>query len=101
MITPSQTTSKRIQTAFRLDSDIIDKLKEAARLAGKSLNEFVNSILSKSVQDLTTEKEKEADKLKTNAFLDTFAGKWSDDRTSEQIMDDIRSGNIISEIKTL
>ena len=38
-------TIDRKQTAFRLSSDLLEKLKEAARRENRSLNNYVESVL--------------------------------------------------------
>ena len=40
---------KRVQTGIRLDSDLFDRLKVKARMEGRSFNNYVERILSKSV----------------------------------------------------
>lgn len=39
---------KRVQTGIRLDSDLFDRLKVKARMEGRSFNNYVERILSKS-----------------------------------------------------
>ena len=39
----------RVQTGIRLDSDLFDRLKVKARMEGRSFNNYVERILSKSV----------------------------------------------------
>lgn len=40
-----EATANRKQTAFRLRSDLLDRLREAARKENRSLNNFVESAL--------------------------------------------------------
>ena len=49
----------KVQTAFRLDKDLLDRIKEKARAQKRSLNNYVEYLLYKDVGDIpneTTEK---------------------------------------------
>lgn len=46
-----EATANRKQTAFRLRSDLLDRLREAARKENRSLNNFVESALMDLVYD--------------------------------------------------
>ena len=66
-------TIDRKQTAFRLSSDLLEKLKEAARRENRSLNNYVESVLMEVVynnpNNLTLKAMKEA---KENRELETL-----------------------------
>ena len=38
-------TAAKVSTSFRLDADLVDKMKIAAKASNRSLNNFVESIL--------------------------------------------------------
>ncbi|MFV0468551.1 MAG: toxin-antitoxin system protein [Dysgonomonas sp.] len=57
-------------TAFRLDEDLIIKLKEEARKANRSLNNYVECILKESIY---TEPNKET----SEAIKEARAGKYA------------------------
>jgi len=40
----------KVQTAFRLEKDLVDQLKEKAKINRRSLNNYVEFILSKVVE---------------------------------------------------
>ena len=40
----------KVQTAFRLEKDLVDQLKEKAKINKRSLNNYVEFILSKVVE---------------------------------------------------
>lgn len=96
MITMS-TGSKpsRIQTAFRLESRLISRLKEAARQANISLNDYVSAALKEATKDVVTEEEKEEERRKTEAFLDSCAGSWDGPESAKEIMETIKEGRTI------
>lgn len=54
----------KVQTAFRLEKDLVDQLKEKAKNNKRSLNNYVELILSKVVEkqpnDITTDALEEA-----------------------------------------
>ena len=66
-------TIERKQTAFRLSSDLLAKLREAARRENRSLNNYVESVLMEVVynnpNNLTLKAMKEA---KENRELETL-----------------------------
>ena len=66
-------TIERKQTAFRLSSDLLTKLREAARKENRSLNNYVESVLMEVVynnpNNLTLKAMKEA---KENRELETL-----------------------------
>ena len=66
-------TTERKQTAFRLSSDLLTKLREAARRENRSLNNYVESVLMEVVynnpNNLTLKAMKEA---KENRELETL-----------------------------
>ena len=69
----SQVAIERKQTAFRLSSDLLTKLREAARRENRSLNNYVESVLMEVVynnpNNLTLKAMKEA---KENRELETL-----------------------------
>ena len=91
----------KVQTAFRFDPILIGRLKEAARMANISVNEYVTIVLTDATKDIESEMEKEERKKKTEDFLAKFAGAWSGDETSEQIMASIREGKKVRKIVKL
>lgn len=63
----------RKQTAFRLRSDLLDRLKEAARKQNRSLNNFVGSALIDVVYNEPNEETKEAiEEAKAGKFAGTI-----------------------------
>lgn len=63
----------RKQTAFRLRSDLLDRLKEAARKQNRSLNNFVESALMDVVYNKPNEETKEAiEEAKAGKFAGTI-----------------------------
>ena len=42
-----QTTTRKVQTAFRLDTGLINRLKKKAKAKGQSLNAYVENVLAK------------------------------------------------------
>lgn len=63
----------RKQTAFRLRSDLLDRLKEAARKQNRSLNNFVESALMDVVYNKPNEETKEAiEEAKAGKFVGTI-----------------------------
>ena len=48
----------KVQTAFRLPEDLIERLKLAARKDGKTLNGYVQEVLDKSVSIAQREEER-------------------------------------------
>ena len=83
---------KKVQTAFRFDPILIGRLKEAARRADVSLNEYVTIILTKATEDVESEMEMEDNKRKTEEFLSKITMAWVGDETKEQILESIRKG---------
>ena len=84
--------SSRIQTAFRLEQRLISRLKEAAKRANISLNDYVSATLTEATRDIITEEEMEEERKKTQEFLDTCAGSWSGEESAGEIMDIIKEG---------
>ncbi|MBP5636004.1 MAG: hypothetical protein J6X25_00600 [Bacteroidales bacterium] len=96
MITMSTSSQpSRIQTAFRLEIKLISKLKEAARQAHISLNDYVSSALKEATKDVVTEEEKEEERRKTAEFLDSCAGSWKGPESTQEIKDIIKEGRSI------
>lgn len=50
----------KVQTAFRLEKELIEELKEQAKKNKRSLNNYVELILSKVVEKQPNDKTKEA-----------------------------------------
>ena len=50
----------KVQTAFRLDQELIDRIKEKARAQKRSLNNYVEYLLYKEVGDIPNETTKAA-----------------------------------------
>ena len=59
----------KVQTAFRFDPILIGRLKEAARMADISVNEYVTIVLTDATKDIESEMEKEERRKKTEDFL--------------------------------
>lgn len=55
-----EATANRKQTAFRLRSDLLDRLREAAKKENRSLNNFVESVLMDIVYNEPNEVTKAA-----------------------------------------
>jgi len=83
---------KKVQTAFRFNLTLVGRLKEAAKMADVSVNEYVTSILTEATKDIESEAEKEEDRRRTKTLLDAVAGKWSGPESREEIMESIRGG---------
>ncbi len=50
----------KVQTAFRLDQELIDRIKEKAKAQKRSLNNYVEYLLYKEVGDIPNETTKAA-----------------------------------------
>lgn len=50
----------KVQTAFRLDQELIDHIKEKAKAQKRSLNNYVEYLLYKEVGDIPNETTKAA-----------------------------------------
>lgn len=50
----------KVQTAFRLDKELIDRIKEKAKAQKRSLNNYVEFLLYKEVGDIPNETTKAA-----------------------------------------
>jgi len=69
----------KVQTAFRLDQELIDRIKEKAKAQKRSLNNYVEYLLYKEVGDIPNETTKAAieearkgEKLEVIEDLDAF-----------------------------
>ena len=69
----------KVQTAFRLDQELIDRIKEKAKAQKRSLNNYVEYLLYKEVGDIPNETTKAAieearkgEGLETIEDLDAF-----------------------------
>ena len=82
----------KIQTAFRFEPLLLERVKEAAKQEGVSVNEYVSNVLADATQDILTEKEMEERRRETEEFLATVAGKWVGNETTEEIMEGIKEG---------
>lgn len=80
----------KIQTAFRFEPLLLDRVKEAAKQNGVSVNEYVSNVLVEATKEIITEKEMEERRRETEEFLAAVAGKWVDEGTTEEIMKRIR-----------
>ena len=99
-MTANNNTTK-VQTAFRLERQLIGRLKEAARLANTSVNEYVASILASATEDIRSAAEKEEERRKTKAFLDAVSGKWSGEESAQELLSAIRDGRKERNIESL
>ena len=93
--------ANRVQTGFRLDSIVLARVKEAAKLNHLSVNEFVNQTLMEATKDIESEEEKEASRQKTEAFIKKFCGSWVGDETEEEILQAGKSIKGIREVYSL
>ena len=50
----------KVQTAFRLDQELMDRIKEKAKAQKRSLNNYVEYLLYKEVGDIPNETTKAA-----------------------------------------
>lgn len=50
----------KVQTAFRLDKDLLDMIKEKAAAQKRSLNNYIEYLLFKEVGDIPNEETKKA-----------------------------------------
>jgi hypothetical protein len=64
------TTSSRKQTAFRLNEELLDRLRVTARKENKSLNNYVESALMDAVY-------RKPNKTTLNAIEDAINGKFA------------------------
>lgn len=51
MITTTRTNTKKIQTAFRFDEELLSRLKKKARQENRSLNNYVETVLMEIAYD--------------------------------------------------
>lgn len=71
-----ETAIERKQTAFRLSSDLLERLRVAAKKQNRSLNNFVESVLMDVVYNEPNEETKEAIKeAKSGNFAGTIDSK--------------------------
>lgn len=102
MITMSANTNvSKVQTAFRLDARLLDRVKKAAKLLNISVNEFVSTQLKEATKDIRSDKEMEEERKKTKAFLAECGGSWKGTETVEEIMHSIKEGNVEKDIINL
>ena len=66
MIRPMQTIARKIQTAFRFDSELLRRLKIKAKQENRSLNNYVETVLMDIVYDKPNEETVEAIKEAIN-----------------------------------
>lgn len=60
MITTMRTVARKIQTAFRFDSELLRRLKIKAKQENRSLNNYVETVLMDIVYDEPNDKTVEA-----------------------------------------
>ena len=84
--------SPKIQTAFRFEPQLLERVKEAAKQEGVSVNEYVSNVLAEATKDILTPQEMEERRRETEEFLAAVAGKWVDEGATEEIMKRIREG---------
>ena len=84
--------SPKIQTAFRFEPQLLERVKEAAKQEGVSVNEYVSNVLAEATKDILTPQEMEERRRETEEFLAAVAGKWVDEVSTEEIMKRIREG---------
>ena len=75
---------KKVQTAFRFDDRLYGRLKEAARQADTSVNEYVTLILSKATADIRTAEELEEARKKNDGFCRFHIRKMAGKRKSRR-----------------
>ena len=88
--------ANRVQTGFRLDSLVLSRVKEAAKLKHISVNEYVNEVLKEATLDIESEEEKETSRKLTKEFLDRFCGAWVGEETTDEIL---RAGRSIKGVR--
>jgi len=86
----STNRNAKIQTAFRFEPLLLERVKEAAKQGGVSVNEYVSNVLADATKDILTQEEMEERRRETDEFLAAVAGKWVDEGTTEEIMKRIR-----------
>ena len=97
----STNRNAKIQTAFRFEPLLLDRVKEAAKQKGVSVNEYVSNVLVEATKEIITEKEMEERRRETEEFLEKVAGKWVDEGTTDEILKKIREGRKIRKIVKL
>ena len=97
----ANTNASKVQTAFRLDAWLIDRVKKAAKLLNISVNEFVSTQLKEATKDIRSDKEMAEERKKTKAFLAECGGSWKGTETVEEIMHSIKEGNVEKDIINL
>lgn len=60
MLTTARTNTKKIQTAFRFDEELLSRLKFKAKQENRSLNNYVETVLMDIVYDEPNEETVEA-----------------------------------------
>ena len=50
----------KVQTAFRIDEDLLNLIKEKAKASKRSLNNYIEFLLYKDVGDIPNEQTKQA-----------------------------------------
>lgn len=93
--------ANRVQTGFRLDSVVLGRVKEAAKLKQISINEYVNKVLKEATIDIESEEEKEASRKMTKDFLDQFCGAWVGEETTDEILQAGKSIKGVREVYAL
>lgn len=82
---------KRELAGWRVIPIAISRVKEAAKRENISANDYVEKIILEATEGIETPEEKE-ERLKGNAaFLDSFAGTWSGNETTDEIMEHIKN----------
>ena len=84
--------SPKIQTAFRFEPQLLERVKEAAKQEGVSVNEYVSNVLAEATKDILTPQEMEERRRETEEFLAAVAGKWVDEGSTEETMKKIKEG---------
>lgn len=97
----STNTTRRVQTAFRLDARLLARVKKAASESNVSVNDFVAARLAEATEDIRTDEELEEERMRTQAFLEACGGSWSGPESVEEIMHSIKDGNLSKEIVEL
>ena len=77
------------------------RVKTAAKLKKVSVNTYVNDLLKEATRDIESDEEKEANRKRTEEFLDEFCGAWKGDESAEEILAVCKSHNSVWEVPVL
>ena len=87
-------TSTRVQTAFRLETDLLNRLKRKARARGQSLNNYVENVLLKD-SPLEPELPKVTFPLDDGGFVEAIRFPDAPPFTEEELRADEKLAHIL------